>query len=115
MALIPYTQNTLSLCCWGIDRGSVLCLSKRDALEEAAEEGDPGQGEQGMYRHLSSQHLFKLLDCLLESHTFARDFNSNNEQRTALWRAGAFNCLCVWCVQMICHTGCSCHLCGMSI
>uniref|UniRef100_A0A674BXK9 ARF guanine nucleotide exchange factor 2 n=1 Tax=Salmo trutta TaxID=8032 RepID=A0A674BXK9_SALTR len=44
--------------------------------------------EQGMYRHLSSQHLFKLLDCLLESHTFARDFNSNNEQRTALWRAG---------------------------
>uniref|UniRef100_A0A674BZL3 ARF guanine nucleotide exchange factor 2 n=1 Tax=Salmo trutta TaxID=8032 RepID=A0A674BZL3_SALTR len=43
---------------------------------------------QGMYRHLSSQHLFKLLDCLLESHTFARDFNSNNEQRTALWRAG---------------------------
>ncbi|KAM9506460.1 brefeldin A-inhibited guanine nucleotide-exchange protein 2-like isoform 2-T2 [Salvelinus alpinus] len=60
----------------------------RDALEEAVEEGDPGQGEQGMYRHLSSQHLFKLLDCLLESHTFARDFNSNNEQRTALWRAG---------------------------
>uniref|UniRef100_A0A674C411 ARF guanine nucleotide exchange factor 2 n=1 Tax=Salmo trutta TaxID=8032 RepID=A0A674C411_SALTR len=58
------------------------------AAQEAAEEGDPGQGEQGMYRHLSSQHLFKLLDCLLESHTFARDFNSNNEQRTALWRAG---------------------------
>uniref|UniRef100_A0A8C7ILB2 ARF guanine nucleotide exchange factor 2 n=1 Tax=Oncorhynchus kisutch TaxID=8019 RepID=A0A8C7ILB2_ONCKI len=58
------------------------------AAQEAAEEWDPGQGEQGMYRHLSSQHLFKLLDCLLESHTFARDFNSNNEQRTALWRAG---------------------------
>uniref|UniRef100_A0A667ZA27 ARF guanine nucleotide exchange factor 2 n=1 Tax=Myripristis murdjan TaxID=586833 RepID=A0A667ZA27_9TELE len=44
--------------------------------------------DQGMYRHLTSQHLFKLLDCLLESHTFAKDFNSNNEQRTALWRAG---------------------------
>uniref|UniRef100_A0A8C9W9Y4 ARF guanine nucleotide exchange factor 2 n=1 Tax=Scleropages formosus TaxID=113540 RepID=A0A8C9W9Y4_SCLFO len=44
--------------------------------------------EQGMYRYLSPQHLFKLLDCLLQSHTFARDFNSNNEQRTALWRAG---------------------------
>ncbi|XP_029575433.1 brefeldin A-inhibited guanine nucleotide-exchange protein 2 isoform X1 [Salmo trutta] len=65
-----------------------MAAAQRDALEEAAEEGDPGQGEQGMYRHLSSQHLFKLLDCLLESHTFARDFNSNNEQRTALWRAG---------------------------
>uniref|UniRef100_A0A8C8FJH1 SEC7 domain-containing protein n=1 Tax=Oncorhynchus tshawytscha TaxID=74940 RepID=A0A8C8FJH1_ONCTS len=65
-----------------------MAAAQRDALEEAAEEGVPGQGEQGMYRHLSSQHLFKLLDCLLESHTFARDFNSNNEQRTALWRAG---------------------------
>uniref|UniRef100_A0A8C4HMS8 ADP-ribosylation factor guanine nucleotide-exchange factor 2 (brefeldin A-inhibited) n=1 Tax=Dicentrarchus labrax TaxID=13489 RepID=A0A8C4HMS8_DICLA len=43
---------------------------------------------QGMYRHMTSAHLFKLLDCLLESHTFAKDFNSNNEQRTALWRAG---------------------------
>ncbi|XP_020361889.1 brefeldin A-inhibited guanine nucleotide-exchange protein 2 isoform X1 [Oncorhynchus kisutch] len=65
-----------------------MAAAQRDTLEEAAEEWDPGQGEQGMYRHLSSQHLFKLLDCLLESHTFARDFNSNNEQRTALWRAG---------------------------
>uniref|UniRef100_A0A8B9LHV7 ADP-ribosylation factor guanine nucleotide-exchange factor 2 (brefeldin A-inhibited) n=1 Tax=Astyanax mexicanus TaxID=7994 RepID=A0A8B9LHV7_ASTMX len=44
--------------------------------------------QQGMYKYLSPQHLFKLLDCLLESHTFAKDFNSNNEQRTALWRAG---------------------------
>lgn len=41
-----------------------------------------------MYKHMTSAHLFKLLDCLLESHTFAKDFNSNNEQRTALWRAG---------------------------
>lgn len=41
-----------------------------------------------MYHHMTSAHLFKLLDCLLESHTFAKDFNSNNEQRTALWRAG---------------------------
>uniref|UniRef100_A0A8B9LER5 ADP-ribosylation factor guanine nucleotide-exchange factor 2 (brefeldin A-inhibited) n=1 Tax=Astyanax mexicanus TaxID=7994 RepID=A0A8B9LER5_ASTMX len=46
------------------------------------------RSEQGMYKYLSPQHLFKLLDCLLESHTFAKDFNSNNEQRTALWRAG---------------------------
>ncbi|MBN3299867.1 BIG2 protein, partial [Amia calva] len=44
--------------------------------------------DQGMYRYMSSQHLFKLLDCLLESHCFAKAFNSNNEQRTALWRAG---------------------------
>lgn len=59
---------------------------QRDSLEEAEEM--PGEADQGMYKHMQSQHLFKLLDCLLESHTFARDFNSNNEQRTALWRAG---------------------------
>uniref|UniRef100_A0A8C4SGF7 ADP-ribosylation factor guanine nucleotide-exchange factor 2 (brefeldin A-inhibited) n=1 Tax=Erpetoichthys calabaricus TaxID=27687 RepID=A0A8C4SGF7_ERPCA len=43
---------------------------------------------QGMYKYMFSKHLFKLLDCLLESHSFAKAFNSNNEQRTALWRAG---------------------------
>ncbi|KAJ8378201.1 hypothetical protein AAFF_G00244890 [Aldrovandia affinis] len=66
-----------------------LAAAQRDTLEEGEGEADPaGAGDQGMYKHLSSAHLFKLLDCLLESHTFARDFNSNNEQRTALWRAG---------------------------
>ncbi|KAJ1123190.1 hypothetical protein NDU88_001663, partial [Pleurodeles waltl] len=44
--------------------------------------------DQGMYKFMSSQHLFKLLDCLQESHSFAKAFNSNSEQRTALWRAG---------------------------
>lgn len=63
-----------------------MAAAQRDALEQA-EEGE-AEVDQGMYRHLSSQHLFKLLDCLLESHRFAKDFNSNNEQRTALWRAG---------------------------
>uniref|UniRef100_A0A672LHG7 ARF guanine nucleotide exchange factor 2 n=1 Tax=Sinocyclocheilus grahami TaxID=75366 RepID=A0A672LHG7_SINGR len=61
-----------------------MAAAQRDALEQAEET----EADQGMYRHLSSQHLFKLLDCLLESHRFAKDFNSNNEQRTALWRAG---------------------------
>uniref|UniRef100_A0A8C4ZSC9 SEC7 domain-containing protein n=1 Tax=Gadus morhua TaxID=8049 RepID=A0A8C4ZSC9_GADMO len=67
---------------------------KEDAQNMAAAQVSAGAGpegpesEQGMYAALTSQHLFKLLDCLLESHTFAKDFNSNNEQRTALWRAG---------------------------
>uniref|UniRef100_A0A667ZA12 ARF guanine nucleotide exchange factor 2 n=1 Tax=Myripristis murdjan TaxID=586833 RepID=A0A667ZA12_9TELE len=63
---------------------------KEDAENMAAAQAEAGElgPDQGMYRHLTSQHLFKLLDCLLESHTFAKDFNSNNEQRTALWRAG---------------------------
>uniref|UniRef100_A0A8C4VX82 SEC7 domain-containing protein n=1 Tax=Gopherus evgoodei TaxID=1825980 RepID=A0A8C4VX82_9SAUR len=44
--------------------------------------------EQGMYKYITSQHLFKLLDCLQESHSFSKAFNSNYEQRTVLWRAG---------------------------
>uniref|UniRef100_A0A673BWC3 SEC7 domain-containing protein n=1 Tax=Sphaeramia orbicularis TaxID=375764 RepID=A0A673BWC3_9TELE len=65
-----------------------MAAAQRDALEESEAEGGDSAPEQGMYRYLTSAHLFKLLDCLLESHTFAKDFNSNNEQRTALWRAG---------------------------
>uniref|UniRef100_A0A3Q4I8C3 ADP-ribosylation factor guanine nucleotide-exchange factor 2 (brefeldin A-inhibited) n=1 Tax=Neolamprologus brichardi TaxID=32507 RepID=A0A3Q4I8C3_NEOBR len=61
---------------------------KEDADNMAAAQGRELGPDQGMYRHMTSAHLFKLLDCLLESHTFAKDFNSNNEQRTALWRAG---------------------------
>ncbi|XP_048832283.1 LOW QUALITY PROTEIN: brefeldin A-inhibited guanine nucleotide-exchange protein 1 [Brienomyrus brachyistius] len=44
--------------------------------------------DQGVYRYLTSDQLFKLLDCLLESHRFAKAFNSSHEQRTALWKAG---------------------------
>uniref|UniRef100_A0A669DZN6 ARF guanine nucleotide exchange factor 2 n=1 Tax=Oreochromis niloticus TaxID=8128 RepID=A0A669DZN6_ORENI len=58
------------------------------AAAQSEAEGRESGPDQGMYRHMTSAHLFKLLDCLLESHTFAKDFNSNNEQRTALWRAG---------------------------
>ncbi|XP_066526560.1 brefeldin A-inhibited guanine nucleotide-exchange protein 2 [Hoplias malabaricus] len=65
-----------------------MAAALRDALENTEESETLTETEQGMYKHLSPQHLFKLLDCLLESHTFAKDFNSNNEQRTALWRAG---------------------------
>ncbi|KAM8862874.1 brefeldin A-inhibited guanine nucleotide-exchange protein 2 isoform 2-T2 [Spinachia spinachia] len=65
-----------------------MAAAQRDTLEDSEAEGGQAGAEQGMYRHMTSAHLFKLLDCLLESHTFAKDFNSNNEQRTALWRAG---------------------------
>ncbi|XP_067384110.1 brefeldin A-inhibited guanine nucleotide-exchange protein 2 isoform X1 [Channa argus] len=65
-----------------------MAAAQRDALEESEAEVAELAPDQGMYRYMTSAHLFKLLDCLLESHTFAKDFNSNNEQRTALWRAG---------------------------
>ncbi|XP_077592066.1 brefeldin A-inhibited guanine nucleotide-exchange protein 1 isoform X2 [Stigmatopora nigra] len=63
-----------------------LAAAQRDAAnasDVAAEAPD-----QGMFRYLTSQQLFKLLDCLMESHRFAKAFNSNNEQRTLLWKAG---------------------------
>lgn len=65
----------------------VFCLLlKRDA--SCAVDVPAETQAQGMYRYLTSEQLFKLLDCLLESHGFAKAFNSNNEQRTLLWKAG---------------------------
>ncbi|XP_043923098.1 brefeldin A-inhibited guanine nucleotide-exchange protein 1 [Protopterus annectens] len=62
-----------------------LAAAQRDAVELDVHIDTQ---DQGMYRYLTSQQLFKLLDCLLESHRFAKAFNSNNEQRTSLWKAG---------------------------
>ncbi|XP_074598871.1 ADP ribosylation factor guanine nucleotide exchange factor Sec71 isoform X2 [Brevipalpus obovatus] len=43
----------------------------------------------GMYSHMSTNNLLKLVqNCLLVSHRFARQFNSNQEQRNILWKAG---------------------------
>ncbi|KAK5639975.1 hypothetical protein RI129_010786 [Pyrocoelia pectoralis] len=44
--------------------------------------------EQGMYRLLSTKHLIQLTDCLLQSHRFAKAFNTDHEQRNLLWKAG---------------------------
>ncbi|KAG1705092.1 Brefeldin A-inhibited guanine nucleotide-exchange protein 1 [Nymphon striatum] len=46
------------------------------------------QEERGMYPYLTSNQLFQLLDCLLESHRFAKSFNADHEQRNILWKAG---------------------------
>uniref|UniRef100_A0A672PTR9 Brefeldin A-inhibited guanine nucleotide-exchange protein 1-like n=1 Tax=Sinocyclocheilus grahami TaxID=75366 RepID=A0A672PTR9_SINGR len=62
-----------------------FAAAQRDALDADVHVDTQ---DQGMYRYLTSEQLFKLLDCLLESHRFAKAFNSNNEQRTALWKAG---------------------------
>lgn len=44
--------------------------------------------EQGMYSYLNTKQLFKLIECLMESHRFAKRFNTDTEQRNLLWRAG---------------------------
>eukprot|EP00123_Amoebidium_parasiticum_P018332 comp24173_c0_seq3/m.44171 comp24173_c0_seq3/g.44171 ORF comp24173_c0_seq3/g.44171 comp24173_c0_seq3/m.44171 type:complete len:1874 (-) comp24173_c0_seq3:308-5929(-) len=42
----------------------------------------------GMYQFLDGDNMKVLLDCLRESHEFAKAFNGNNKLRTALWKAG---------------------------
>jgi brefeldin A-inhibited guanine nucleotide-exchange protein len=44
--------------------------------------------EQGIMMYMSFDQIILLVDCLVESHLFARKFNSNNEQRNLLWKAG---------------------------
>uniref|UniRef100_A0A915I2T7 SEC7 domain-containing protein n=1 Tax=Romanomermis culicivorax TaxID=13658 RepID=A0A915I2T7_ROMCU len=46
------------------------------------------QENMGLYRTLESNQLFALVDCLLESHRFAKQFNSHEQQRNLLWKAG---------------------------
>ena len=56
---------------------------------------DAQQEDQGMYQFLSSSQLLMYTDCLLESHRFAKQFNSNHEQRNILWKAGQ-SLLIIW-------------------
>lgn len=58
------------------------------SLLSTNEHGECQREEQGMYSFLSTAHLTKFVDCLVESHRFAKVFNQNNEQRTVLWKAG---------------------------
>jgi len=41
-----------------------------------------------MFECLSATRLTQLLDCLMTSHDFARDFNADKPLRMALWKAG---------------------------
>lgn len=68
---------------------------KEDEYNLAAAQNESWQADrseattnQGMYEKLSSEQLFLLADCLIESHTFAKTFNSDHEQRNVLWKAG---------------------------
>ncbi|XP_046396224.1 brefeldin A-inhibited guanine nucleotide-exchange protein 1 isoform X2 [Ischnura elegans] len=65
-----------------------LALAQADMLHVEAGMSGQQKEEQGMYPNLSSTHLLLLTDCLLRSHRFAKEFNSNHEQRNLLWKAG---------------------------
>ncbi|XP_058817633.1 brefeldin A-inhibited guanine nucleotide-exchange protein 1 [Topomyia yanbarensis] len=66
----------------GSSAGSSSALNHSLSTEECQRE------EQGMYSYLITPHLLQLIDCLLQSHRFAKKFNSNHEQRNLLWKAG---------------------------
>lgn len=49
---------------------------------------DDETAQNGMYDCLDNEQMKVLLDCLRESHDFAKAFNANHKLRTALWKAG---------------------------
>lgn len=65
-----------------------LALAAADMAGNHAEQTECQREEQGMYRLLSSPHLIQLTECLMQSHRFAKVFNTNHEQRNLLWKAG---------------------------
>lgn len=58
------------------------------SLLSTGEHSECQREEQGMYSFLSTVHLIRFVECLIESHRFAKSFNQNNDQRTILWKAG---------------------------
>lgn len=58
------------------------------SMLSSGEHGECQREEQGMYSFLSTCHLIKFVECLIESHRFAKSFNKNQDQRTVLWKAG---------------------------
>ena len=65
-----------------------LQLVANDFDPNSKREPDLQHEEQGMYRFLSTEHLIKLIECLMQSHRFAKTFNADSEQRNILWKAG---------------------------
>ncbi|CAH0389951.1 unnamed protein product [Bemisia tabaci] len=65
-----------------------LAFAQAELLHKETKIPEQQRMEQGMYHNLTAQHLFTLVDCLLQSHSFAKTFNSNHEQRNLLWKAG---------------------------
>lgn len=71
-----------------------LALAQADLLHREQLTSNVGsqhhqqEEEQGVFRSLTYEHLSMLVQCLLETHRFAKSFNSNHEQRNRLWKAG---------------------------
>ena len=69
-------------------KADLLDAHNHEQVRAQVQQAQPAD-DQGMYSYLESSELFKLLECLVESHRFAKHFNSNHEQRNVLWKAGS--------------------------
>uniref|UniRef100_A0A1B0D269 Uncharacterized protein n=1 Tax=Phlebotomus papatasi TaxID=29031 RepID=A0A1B0D269_PHLPP len=65
-----------------------LALATADLTGGISSHTECQREEQGMYSYLTTPHLLKLTDCLMQSHRFAKQFNVNTEQKNVLWKAG---------------------------
>ncbi|XP_037068688.1 brefeldin A-inhibited guanine nucleotide-exchange protein 2-like [Pollicipes pollicipes] len=65
-----------------------LALAQAEALRQRLSDDAQQREDQGMYPYLSAGQLFQLIDCLMQSHRFAKRFNADHDQRNLLWRAG---------------------------
>jgi brefeldin A-inhibited guanine nucleotide-exchange protein len=66
----------------------VLQETAHTVRERASDHDIAADDQQGMYEYLDNSQMKALLDCLRESHDFAKAFNANHRLRTALWKAG---------------------------
>lgn len=73
----------------------IICLSQLiiSCLIDAEElvNGALPLHKKAIFSYISHEHRLTLVQCLMESHKFAKTFNSNMEQRNILWEAGMFN------------------------
>ena len=53
----------------------------------------PPYSDRDMFRYMTTDQLFVLVECLEESHKFACSFNCNHEQRVVLMKAGLLFCI----------------------
>ncbi|XP_043188621.1 brefeldin A-inhibited guanine nucleotide-exchange protein 1-like isoform X1 [Amphibalanus amphitrite] len=65
-----------------------LAQAQAEALRQRLSDDAQQREDQGMYPYLSAPQLFQLIDCLMQSHRFAKRFNADHDQRNLLWRAG---------------------------
>lgn len=69
---------------------NIVLQETTHTVRERSSDQEAADDQQGMYEYLNNEQMKVLLDCLRESHDFAKAFNANHKLRAALWKAGAW-------------------------